>query len=103
MADPAPMSEELKHALGKPSTDPAPMSEELKHALGKPSTYHSGPDPSDADRERAAAESPKPEHVKSFLDGLKGMLGIGHMEPVPNGGLEALKQGVEKAPSTPEE
>jgi len=83
--------------------DPAPeMSEELKHALGKPSTYHSGPDPSDADAQKAAA-APKPEHVKSFLDGLKGMLGIAGKEPVPNGGLEALKQGLNKAPSTPEE
>jgi hypothetical protein len=81
--------------------DPTPdMSEELKHALGKPSTYHSGPDPSDAEAQKA---TPKPEHVKSFLDGLKGMLGIGGMEPVPNGGLDALNKGVENAPSTPEE
>jgi hypothetical protein len=76
------------------------QSEELKHALGKPSTYHSGPDPSDAAKQAAPAA---PEHVRSFLDGLKGMLGIAGKEPVPNGGLEALKQGVAGAPKNPEE
>ena len=29
-----------------------------------------------ADKPKSDADSPKPEHVKSLLDGLKGLLGI---------------------------
>jgi hypothetical protein len=78
------------------------MSEELKHALGKPSTYHSGPDPSDA--ENQTKQSAKPtladlpdEHKQSMLDHLKSVLGIAGKEAVPNGGLDALNKGIADA------
>ncbi len=51
----------------------AEMSEELKAAMGKPSTYHTG-GPSSA---APASAAPNPEHVSGLVDSLKGLLGIG--------------------------
>jgi len=90
------------------------MSEELKAALGKPSTYHSGPDPSDADKAAAAkpAAESDGERGNSLFDHIKAYFTHGTKEQEPrvgpsgqglNEAVDAMSGGIAKAPKTPEE
>ena len=72
---------------------------EMDKSMGRASNYQSGPSgfkgaslPTDKD-----VGKPDPKHVKSLLDGLKGLLGMEGKEPVPNGGLDALNKGLKDA------
>lgn len=87
------------------------MSEELKHALGKPSTYRSGPDPSDVERAAKPAPAADAERGNSLFDHIKSYFtGGGREEPRvgPNGqglneAVDAMSGGIKSAPKTPEE
>ena len=54
---------------------PGEMSEELKAAMGKPSTYHTGGPSAAAAPDESS--TPDPKHVSGLVESLKGLLGIG--------------------------
>ena len=81
----------------------AEMSEELKASMGKPSSFHTG----SGGQPSAPAPEPEhnPEHVKSLVDSLKGLLGIGaNKESVHNGKsvTDIVDEAARGAPTTPE-
>lgn len=49
----------------------------------------------------SSADAPKPEHVKGFLDGLKGMLGMGGDQDFVEGGKGVGKAVDDAVASTP--